>query len=298
LYLRVVVGELERIHSHLLWLGVAGHEIGFDTLFQVVWRDREVVQDLLELITGNRVNYGMNTIGGVRKDMNPAEIEETLKGLKALEERTNYYAQVVQTESTFIARVSGVGPLPKDVAIASGAVGPTARGSGVDYDVRRDLPYAAYNEIPFRVITSDRGDVLGRALVRVGETIEAIRIIRYALEHLPAGPIAVRVPRKVPVGEYFSRYEAPRGEAILYLRGNGTEKPDRVKVRAPTLANLVSIRHTLLNQQLADIPIIVAAIDPCLSCTDRVVLLQQVGSREGEILHWAEFRRRSLAKKL
>ncbi|MEI6530365.1 MAG: NADH dehydrogenase subunit, partial [bacterium] len=117
------------------------------------------------------------------------------------------------------------------------------------------------------------------------------------------GPIAVRVPRKVPVGEYFSRYEAPRGEAILYLRGNGTEKPDRVKVRAPTLANLVSIRHTLLNQQLADIPIIVAAIDPCLSCTDRVVLLQQVGAREGEILHWAELRRISLrqhvlAKKL
>jgi NADH-quinone oxidoreductase subunit D len=303
LYLRVVVGELERIHSHLLWLGVAGHEIGFDTLFQVVWRDREVVQDLLELITGNRVNYGMNTIGGVRKDMNPAEIEETLKGLKVLEERTNYYAQVVQADSTFIARVSGVGPLPKELAISSCACGPTARGSGVDYDVRRDLPYAAYNEIPFQVITSDRGDVLGRALVRVGETIEAIRIIRYALEHLPAGPIAVRVPRKVPVGEYFSRYEAPRGEAILYLRGNGTEKPDRVKVRAPTLANLVSIRHTLLNQQLADIPIIVAAIDPCLSCTDRVVLLQQVGAREGEILHWAELRRISLrqhvlAKKL
>jgi membrane-bound hydrogenase subunit alpha len=204
---------------------------------------------------------------------------------------------VVQAESTFIARVSGVGPLPKNVAIVSGAVGPTARGSGVDYDVRRDLPYAAYHEIPFRVITSDLGDVLGRALVRVQETIEAIRIVRYALEHLPVGPIAVRVPRKVPVGEYFSRYEAPRGEAILYLRGNGTEKPDRVKVRAPTLANLVSIRHTLLNQQLADIPIIVAAIDPCLSCTDRVVLLQQVGSREGEILHWAEFRQRSLAKK-
>ncbi len=213
LYLRIVVGELERIHSHLLWLGIAGHEIGFDTLFQVAWRDREVVQDLLELITGNRVNYGMNTIGGVRKDMNPAEIEETLKGLKVLEERTNYYAQVVQAESTFIARVSGVGPLPKNVAIASGAVGPTARGSGVDYDVRRDLPYAAYNEIPFRVITSDLGDVLGRALVRVQETIEAIRIIRYALEHLPAGPIAVRVPRKVPVGEYFSRYEAPPGRS-------------------------------------------------------------------------------------
>ncbi|MGB9552843.1 MAG: NADH dehydrogenase subunit, partial [bacterium] len=259
--------------------------------------DRETVMDLLEIITGNRVNYGMNTFGGVRKDMTPEEIDETLKGIKLLEERTLYYEKVAKEESTFIARVSGVGYLPKDIAISYCAVGPTARGSGVDYDVRRDFPYAAYDQIPFRVITSDRGDVLGRTLVRVGEIVEAVKIIRYALENLPEGPIAVRVPRKVPQGESTSRYEAPRGECIHYVRSNGTEKPDRVKVRAPTLANLVSIRHCLLNQQVADIPIIIAAIDPCLSCTDRLILLKQAGAKEGEILTWEELRRRSIAKK-
>jgi NADH-quinone oxidoreductase subunit D len=296
-FLRVVVGELERIHSHLLWLGVAGHEVGFDTLFMVSWRDREVVMDLLEIITGNRVNYGMNTFGGVRKDMSPEEIDETLKGIKLLEERTLYYEKVAKEESTFIARVSGVGFLPREIAISHCAVGPTARGSGVDYDVRRDFPYAAYDQIPFNVVTSDRGDVLGRTLVRVGEIIEAVKIVRYALEHLPDGPIAVRVPRKVPQGETTSRYEAPRGECIHYVRSNGSEKPDRVKIRAPTLANLVSIRHCLLNQQVADIPIIIAAIDPCLSCTDRLILLKQAGAKEGEILTWEELRRRSIAKK-
>ncbi|MCR4428033.1 MAG: nickel-dependent hydrogenase large subunit [Caldiserica bacterium] len=296
-FLRTVVAELERIHSHLLWLGVAGHEIGFDTLFMVSWRDREIVMDLLEIITGNRVNYGMNTFGGVRKDMTQEEIDQTLKGIKTLEERTNYYAKVATEETTFIARVSGVGYLPHDIALSYCAVGPTARGSGVTYDVRKDLPYAAYDQIPFQVITSDKGDVLGRTIVRVGEIIESVRIIRYALENLPEGPIVTRVPRKVPKGEATSRYEAPRGECIHFVRSNGTEIPDRVKVRAPTMANLMSIRHCLLNQQVADIPIIIAAIDPCLSCTDRLILLEQVGKKEGEILTWEELRRRSIAKK-
>lgn len=297
-YLRVVMGELERIHSHLLWLGVAGHEIGFDTLFMVSWRDREIVQDLMEIISGNRVNHGMNTIGGVRKDITQEQIDETLKGLSILEERTNYYAKVATEETTFIARVSGVGILPKDIAISHCAVGPTARGSGVDYDVRRDVPYAAYGEIPFKVITSDRGDVLGRTLVRVGELIESVNIIRYALEHLPPGDIAIRVSRKVPPGEAVSRYEAPRGECIHFVRSNGTEKPERVKVRAPTMANLMSIRLCLLNQQVADIPIILAAIDPCFSCTDRAaVAFSHDNSQQEEIISWEELRKRSIIRK-
>lgn len=296
-YLRTVLGELERIHSHLLWLGVAGHEIGFETLFMVTWRDREIVQDLMEIITGNRVNHGMNTFGGVRKDVSPEEIDQTLKGIATLEERTKYYRQVVQEESTFIARTAGVGPLPRDLAKKYCAVGPTARGSGLPYDVRKDVPYAAYAEIPFNVITSEREDVLGRALVRVGEIIESVRIVRYALEHLPDGPIKVIAPRRVPQGEAVSRYEAPRGECLHYVRANGTDKPDRVKVRAPTLANLASIRYCLLNSQVADIPIIIAAIDPCLSCTDRMVSLRQVGKKEEEVLTWEELRKRSIAKK-
>lgn len=297
-YLRVIVGELERIHSHLLWIGVAGHEIGFDTLFMLTWRDREIVQDLLEIITGNRVNYSFNTFGGVRKDITEYQKEQILAGLKKLEERTIYYMKIVQEETTFIVRVSDVGYLPKEIALTHCAVGPTARGSGIDYDVRRDVPYLVYKEIPFKVHTSQRGDVLGRAIVRVNETIESIKIIRYCLEHIPEGQINIKAPRRVPEGEAVSRYEAPRGECIHYVRSNGTDKPDRVKVRAPTLANLMSIRHTLLNQQVADIPIIVAAIDPCLSCTDRTsVIIERVGKKRQEIVTWGDIRKRALALK-
>jgi len=297
-YLRVIVGELERIHSHLLWFGVAGHEVGFDTLFMLSWRDREVVQDLLELITGNRVNYSFNTIGGVRKDLLKDDIDQLVKGLKVLEEQILYFAGVAQSEPTFVGRLKNVGHLTKEIAISHCAVGPTARGSGVDIDVRRDFPYAAYAEIPFKVITSDLGDVLGRTLVRIGELMESISIIRHALDHLPTGPISVKVPRKVQAGEAFARYEAPRGEVVHYVRANGTDKPDRVKVRAPTLANWASIRSTLLNQNIADIPIIVAAIDPCLSCTDRTqVILKQDGSRKSETIDWKELRKRALILK-
>ncbi len=296
-YLRTIMGELERIHSHLLWLGVAGHEIGFDTLFMVAWRDREIVQDLMEMISGNRVNHSLNIFGGVRKDIDEGDKDKILAGIKTLAERTLYYEKVVAEESTFIARVADVGYLPKEIAISHCAVGPTARGSGVAYDVRKDVPYAAYGEIPFKVITSERGDVLGRAIVRVEETLEAVHIIEYALKNLPDGPISIRAPRRVPAGEAVGRYEAPRGECLHYVRSNGTDIPDRVKVRAPTLANLTSIRHCLLGEQVADIPIIIAAIDPCLSCTDRTVLLQQAGETKGELLSWEELRQRSIAKR-
>jgi Ni,Fe-hydrogenase III large subunit len=296
-YLRVIMGEMERIHSHLLWLGVAGHEIGFDTLFMVSWRDREIIQDLMEIVSGNRVNHGFNTIGGVRKDISPEQKDQILKGIKTLEERTNYYAKVATEEQTFIGRVSGVGHLSKDIAVSHCAVGPTGRGSGIDYDVRRDVPYAAYGEIPFKVITSHRGDVLGRTLVRVGELIEAIKIIRYAFENLPSGDIAIRVPKKIPTGDVVARYEAPRGECVHFVRSNGTDKPERVKVRAPTMANLMSIRSCLINQQVADIPIIIAAIDPCFSCTDRMVAFSDPDSKHEKIMTWEELRKRSIARK-
>ena len=159
LYIRTIVGELERIHSHLLWLGVAAHEIGFDTLLMYTWRDREIVMDLLATITGNRVNYGMNTIGGVRRDITAEQKKEVLAGLKKLEERTKYYIDVATKETTIIKRLSGVGVLSKNDALKLGAVGPTARASGVDRDTRRDDPYAAYGELDFKVITDDHCDV-------------------------------------------------------------------------------------------------------------------------------------------
>ncbi|MBF0494809.1 MAG: nickel-dependent hydrogenase large subunit [Candidatus Omnitrophica bacterium] len=137
-YIRSIIGELERVHSHLLWLGVAGHEIGFDTLLMYSWRDREVVMDLLALITGNRVHYGMNTIGGVRRDITDSQKKAVLKGIDKLEERTKYYIKLALEESTIIKRLSGVGVLSKEEATKLGAVGPTARASEVDRDIRRD----------------------------------------------------------------------------------------------------------------------------------------------------------------
>jgi len=290
LYIRTLVAELERIHSHLLWLGVAGHEIGFDTLLMYAWRDREIVMDLLALLTGNRVNYGINTFGGVRRDITPEHKEAVLRGIDKLEERTKYYISVATEETTLIERLCGVGLLSHDDAIRLGAVGPTGRASSVKRDVRRDDPYAAYGELDFNVITDDHNDVYGRTLVRVGELMESYKMIRQLLSNMPDGPIAVKVPRKILAGEVVSRYEAPRGEDMHYVKSNGTEKPERVKVRAPTLANVQAVAHMLKDRYLADMPIVVAAIDPCFSCTDRIIAVADARDRRAGVMTWGQLR--------
>jgi NADH-quinone oxidoreductase subunit D len=289
LYLRTLIGELERIHSHLLWLGVAGHEIGFDTLLMYTWRDRESVMDTLADLTGNRVNYGMNTIGGVRRDITPEQVATTLKVMDKLEEQTKYYIQLGTEETTLIQRLSGVGVLSHDDAVKLGAVGPTARASMVPHDVRHDDPYAAYADLTFKVVTDNHNDVYGRTLVRLGELMESYSMIRQLLKNLPDGPIAVRAPRKVPAGEALSRYEAPRGEDIHYVKSNGSENPERVKVRAPTLANIQAVSKMLEDRYLADLPIVVAAIDPCFSCTDRSIAVDDQASVKGT-MNWEALR--------
>ncbi|MDO8535505.1 MAG: nickel-dependent hydrogenase large subunit [Candidatus Omnitrophota bacterium] len=289
-YIRTLIGELERIHSHLLWLGVAGHEIGFDTLLMYTWRDREIVMDILAMITGNRVNYGINCIGGVRRDITPEHIKDILSGVKKLEERTKYYIDIATKETTIIKRLSKVGMLSHDDALKLGAVGPTGRASGIDRDTRRDDPYAAYGELDFKVITDNHCDVYGRTVVRLGELLESYKMIRQVLKDMPEGPIAVKAPRKIPAGEAVSRYEAPRGENMHYVKSNGSEKPERVKVRAPTLANVQTVAKMLEDRQLADLPIVIAAIDPCFSCTDRLIAVKEHGAKRKKILKWDELR--------
>jgi membrane-bound hydrogenase subunit alpha len=297
-YIRVLVAELERIHSHLLWLGVAGHEVGFDTLLMYSWRDREIVMDLLAMLTGNRVNYAINAIGGVRRDVDDSQKEQILAAVAKLEERTKYYIEVATQESTLIERLSGVGGLSLGDALRLGAVGPTARASGVARDTRKDDPYGAYAELDFKVVTDGHCDVYGRTLVRVGELMESYALIRQVLARMPAGEIAVRAPRRVPAGEALSRYEAPRGEDVHYVVGNGTDKPERVRVRAPTLANLQAVSTMLQDNNLADVPIVIAAIDPCFSCTDRMIRLDRSdgdGARAGsETIDWGGLRRLSI----
>ena len=293
-YLRALVGELERIHSHLLWLGIAGHEIGFTSLFMYAWKDREIVMDVLEMLTGNRINYGMNTIGGVRRDLTPDQAEKIVEAVADLKERTKYYQQVVLAEPTVVQRLSKVGFLSKEDGLRLGAVGPVLRASGVKMDVRMDPGNGIYSELDFKVITDDHSDVYGRTVVRVLELMESYEIIRQIIDRIPAGPISVRVPARIPAGEALSRYEAPRGEDLHYTRSNGTDRPDRVKVRAPTLANLAAITHMIEGGYLADVPIIIAAIDPCFSCTDRMIRVKNASTGEDRMFDWDGLRRYSV----
>ncbi|MCD6592665.1 nickel-dependent hydrogenase large subunit [Candidatus Bathyarchaeota archaeon] len=289
-YIRVIVAELERIHSHSLWLGIAAHEIGFDTLFMHLWRDREAVMDVLELVSGNRVHYAMNTIGGVRREIASEIIPKIIGSLDFLEKRTKYYMKVLRSEQTVLKRTVDIGVLKPEDAVELCAVGPTLRASGVKNDVRRDDPYAAYDEIPFNIVTDDGCDVFSRILVRCGEILESINMIRYALDHMPSGMLRVRVPMAVKPGEAVSRVEAPRGELIHYVKSNGSTRPERYKVRSPTLANIPALCKMLIGQHVADIPIILAGIDPCFACMDRLVFVD-VKTNKKKALDFESFRK-------
>ncbi len=269
--IRTLIGELERIHSHLLWLGVAAHEGGFDTLFMFSWRDRETVMDLLETISGNRVNYSANVIGGVKIDISDKQKDALLKGMDFLEERTRHYLKVVTEDETFLGRTRNIGKMTFEQADLLGAIGPTARASGVQRDVRIDSPYAGYPMFPVKLVTATAGDLEARFEVRIHELFESYRLVREIVDHLPEGELAARVPRRIPEGETISRVEAPRGELLYFIKSNGSDKPDRVKVRTPSLCNWASVLVTAVGHKLADMPMILAGIDPCFSCNDRMV---------------------------
>jgi membrane-bound hydrogenase subunit alpha len=294
-HIRTLIAELERIHSHLLWLGVAGHEIGFDTLLMYTWRDREPVMDILAMLCGNRVNYGINTIGGVRRDVTAEHLQHVVAAMDVLEERTKYYTDLARNDATLRQRLSKVGFLSHEDAVRLGAVGPTARASGVDRDTRRDDPYLAYDQVEFDVVTDDHDDVYGRTVVRLGELQQAYRIIRQLAATMPDGPIAAKAPRKIKAGEALVRYEAPRGENVHYVRGNGTDRPERVKVRAPTLANTAAVAKMMEQNYLADVPIIIAAIDPCFSCTDRAIRVNEPAG-DSRVTSWKELRAQGIER--
>jgi formate hydrogenlyase subunit 5 len=268
-YLRVIILELNRLHSHLLLLGHAGLEIGYETLFQYMWRDREPIMDLTELITGNRVISSSMTVGGVRQDINETAITKMRAALVALRKRMEFYQNLYHNEPSMKMRTQNVGKLSKEDALKLCVVGPVARASGVEIDVRKDDPYEAYDEIPFKVLTRTEGDTYARLMIRLDEITESINIIEYAVDHLPTGPFRVRAPRVVPAGEAVNRVEAPRGELFDYVKSNGTAYPERVKVRTPTFANLPSFLVTAIGGSIADVPANFVSLDPCFSCTDR-----------------------------
>ncbi len=275
--IRQLVAELERIHSHMLWLGVAAHEAGFDALFMFSWRDRETAMDILEALTGNRVNYSANVLGGVKLDVDDAQRARILEGIDYLEERAQHYLKVVTTDAFFLQRTRGVGRMSLADAARMGALGPTARASGVSRDLRLDAPYAAYDDFPVKLIVEEAGDLEARFIVRIRELFESFRVIRQIVDNLPAGDLEVkRMPRRLKAGEVVSRVEAPRGELFYYIKSGGGEQPERIKVRTPTLCNMATVLATTVGSQLADVPMILVGIDPCFSCNDRAVLLREV----------------------
>jgi len=273
LFIRSAVGELERIHSHLLWLGLAGHFLGFNTIWMWAWRFREDVLNILELITGNRNHYGMMKPGGVRRDINKTDfpaIRDLLEGLKG---PLKMFQDAVIQDPLIHARTQGVGILTREKAIAYGALGPTARASGVAIDVRRDHPHAAYGMLDFDVVTCEKGDVFDKVVVRILEMFESVRIIGQCLELLEiVGGSVDSDPKCVAPGEGIGFYEAPRGEVFHYIRSDGSNRPIRHKVRAPSFMNVPTNRETVLGATVADATIILAAVDPCYCCTERMAV--------------------------
>jgi membrane-bound hydrogenase subunit alpha len=297
LYLRTMIFELERIQSHLLWIGVVAYEIGFDTLFMLTWKHREKVLDCFEEITGNRVHHSMNTFGGVRWDLTPKMITKISTTMKEIENASRHILNVFR-DKTIEKRLVGVGRLSIEEAGELCNVGPTARGSGLNMDVRKNDPYAAYGELKdkFSVVTRKGADAYARAEVRILELFESINLVQVILDGLPNGSIAskenvLKLTRRITKAEAVSRVEAPRGELLYYVKTNGKGGLERLKVKTPTLANIVSLKNMLIGGEIADIPVIVASIDPCLSCANRVAVIDQ-DRRQTSLVNFEDLRRK------
>ncbi|MEO0093446.1 MAG: nickel-dependent hydrogenase large subunit [candidate division WOR-3 bacterium] len=273
LYLRTINHELERIHSHLLWVGLAGHFIGYNTVWMWSWRYREPVLDLFEMITGNRNHYAMNKVGGVRHDIKDDQIPIIEKVLLEVETKVNMLTKAVLDDPVIRARLENVGVLSKKDAIAYGVVGPTARASGVAIDVRKDDPHAAYDKVNWDMIVFEEGDVLAKAKVRLLECLESVKIIRQCLRKMPKGAIETRV-EEIPPGEGIGRTEAPRGEVFHYIRSDGKNSPLRHKIRAPSYMNIPSNEVAVKGYSIADAALVLAAVDPCYCCTERIVAFE------------------------
>ncbi len=282
-YLRCIYMEIERLHSHYLWFGVVAHSLHENNAFLKIMGEREQIQDLLEYLTGNRINYLINTIGGVRRDITPQKAEKIRKVMDNMKALSKYLLALLDENGSFTKKTKGIGILPKDKALDLGAVGPTLRGSGIKSDVRTDDPYAAYGELDFEVITEEDGDVRAKSLVRARETLQSIKIIEESLDNLPTGEIAIK-PGEPLEKEEVGRAEAPRGELVYYIKSNGTNIPERVKVRTPSFANDFTLIEMLRGDLLQNARIIIESIDPCFACTDRLTVVDTKAGKKRRII--------------
>jgi Ni,Fe-hydrogenase III large subunit len=266
-YLRTIWSEYSRLHSHLLWLGLFADSMGFESLFMNAWRLREHVLDDMEATTGGRVIQGVCKVGGVRRDISAEKLDEMVKGLRVMEKEVQTLTNVFLYDKSVASRLKNVGVLSKEDAYYLGAVGPTARGSGVSIDLRQ-TGYSAYDRINFKPVVETSGDCWARCAVRAKEMFTSIDIIDQCVKKIPDGPVEVKVTG-APNGEYFSRAEQPRGEVVHYIKGNGTKNLVRHRVRTPTFTNLPPLVKLLKGVELADVPVVVLTIDPCIGCAER-----------------------------
>jgi ech hydrogenase subunit E len=267
LYLRTIWSEYSRLHSHLLWLGLFADSFGFENLFMGAWKIREHVLDTLEETTGGRVIQGSCKIGGVRRDISGEKLDEMSKNLEGMRKDVKELTTVFLCDNSVRHRLQGVGVLSRKDAFDLGAVGPVGRGSGIALDLRK-TGYAAYGRLHFEPVTQPAGDCYARCAVRCGELFTSIDLVQEAVRKIPEGPVEVKVTG-TPDGEYFSRSEQPRGELVHYVKGNGTKHLARSRVRTPTLANIPALVRMLQGCELADVPVIVLSIDPCIGCAER-----------------------------
>lgn len=271
LYIRTILAELERLHSHLLWLGLLGHILGYQTLFMRSFRYREPILDILERITGSRTNYGIHKIGGLRRDFDERDLNIS-HFLEQLAHAQETFARVILSDPLMKKRLN-IGKLRKNDALKNAVVGPVARASGIPIDIRKDDPHAAYDKIKFNVVVRDEGTVLEKLIVRLNEIQESVNIVKQCIEELPEGPVAVKV-ENIPKGEGIGRVEAPRGELFYYVRADGSNVPARVKISTPTYSNLPSFKSQVIGEDISDISVILTGLDPCFSCTDRITVIE------------------------
>lgn len=266
-YLRVIWSELHRIHSHLLWLGLYADAFGFESVFMQFWKIRERIMDINEATAGNRVIVSVNQVGGVRRDLDSSQTKWILDELASIEKEFLALQSTMLDDYTVKKRTVGIGVLTKEQAYELGAAGPCLRGSGIAQDLRQ-LKYAAFDRLDFEPVVESGGDCYARGKVRFRETLQSIDLVRQAIAAMPEGEINVKVKGK-PEGEIISRVEQPRGECMYYLKANGTKNLERLRIRTPTFANIPPLAAMLPGIELADVPVVVLSIDPCISCTER-----------------------------
>lgn len=269
LYIRTIVAELERLHSHLLWLYLSVEKLGFGEASNYLTQLREGILSLLIKITGGRIMYEINTFGGALKDV--GDLSDVEKQTRVYCDVAKRLVNIFEKNRNVYRKTKGIGVLSRKEAIELGVVGPTARASGIKIDVRKDEPYAAYGELLDKKHTIlFGGDVYSRIYLRFIETAESFETILRAIKNMPEGEISLPGGRVfIPVGEGIGRVEAPRGELFHYVKTNSEDYPERVKVRPPTYVNLPATREMVIGAKREEASMIISSIDPCFSCTER-----------------------------